>query len=99
MTLRIISMQRAVGEECEVSVEIYSFQVNSKLVSLRIADNQKETARAALESIGLRPLSQQDGSLLVLQTDQVHIRGPYLVMAGEVLDPADRMHKQKKGSR
>jgi hypothetical protein len=86
-------------QECDTSVEITSFQVNSKLVSLRVVDSQKKAVRAALESIGLRPLSQQNGTLLVLQTDQVHIRGPYLVMAGEVLDPADRMHKQKKGGK
>lgn len=81
MTLHIINMQRAgcadqwEAQACEASVKISSFQVNHKLVSLKVEDRQKGMVRAALESIGLRPHSQQNGTLLVLQTDQIHIKG------------------------
>lgn len=76
MKLRITNMQRGTdSQDIDASVEVSSFQANSKLVSLKVTGSQKEKARAALESIGLRPHSQQNGCLLVLQTDQVHIRG------------------------
>ena len=80
MTLQITNLERTglesfpLEEEHSATVIVSSFQVNQKLFSIRTRDN-KEKVKAALQAIGLRPVSQQGGHLLILQTNQVHIRG------------------------
>lgn len=78
MKLCITNIQRALVssplEKTSVIVEISSFQANPKLVSLKVGGNKKEV-KAAIRGIGLWPTSQQDGGLLILQADQIHIKG------------------------